>query len=124
MENTESSTSRKRGVIVVKNLSRKIYTGERRRDFLERKLKSTPETEAGELTRNLMKAEISFLNLSLDLIQHHRACLTPETSPYVALSNLIEAIEPFELRGSSPQHIALDRALGIAHGIIEEASSV
>lgn len=76
---------------IIRELSSKIMTLERRRSFLQNRIDRGPDRSAEAVSFD--KAEEAALSAAIKALRYHRAALHPETDPVLAIDELLSVIE-------------------------------
>lgn len=89
---------------IIKQLHAKIVAGERRKAFLEKKLRQGAGTET---SKDYDKAEIAFIDAAVRALHFVELFRWPEMSPVHALERLLEALDAAGIPGQSNEHDAV-----------------
>lgn len=106
------------GKPVIENLLHKLASGKRRRDHLVYQIANPPEGGGNPSALHFIQAEKAFIDAAILALKYHYASMTPETSPVLALQELVDAIEEVGYNSYTPEMERLNKAVKKAHSIL------
>jgi len=106
--------------LVIRDVQKKIFIGERRRNHLKRQL-TTPRKGGTKAAEDFIRAEISAWDAALLALKHYQVEFSPGTSPYTALTELVDAVDELESLaiGTTTEHLLLHKAQMKARMVLE-----
>jgi len=100
---------------VITEVRRKLAAGERRLAFLLEKLEESCGSPAA---LSFDREEAAFLRASFTALRYHEMTLRPETSPVLAMRELLDELDRAGLPDASLGHDALHRAVTRARRVL------
>lgn len=92
----------------IPQLREKIVAGQRRKKFLKRKIDEKAGTET---SLDYDRAEVAFINASIEALEFVEIYRWPDMSPVVALERLLEALHDAGIPDQTSEHDAVSTAM-------------